>query len=113
MKSTDQVIEFITSRIGQIYARPLMYGGTAEGVDNILHLYHELWADFVERKEAYDNIRQQVYAEQECGSATFASRYQFNHSSSSQTEIAKYVVEQWGKISERLGVPISFERTAE
>ncbi len=98
MKTTDQVIEFITSRIGHIYARPLMYGGTAEGVDNILHLYHELWADIVERKENYDNIRQQIYKEQECGSAGFARRYQSNHSNTPETETAIYVVEQWKKI---------------
>ncbi len=104
MKSTDQVIEFITSRIRHIYARPLMYGGSAKGVDNILHLYHELWADIVERKEDYENIRQHIYKEQECGSAGFASRYQLNHSNSSETETVKYVVEQWKKISERLGM---------
>lgn len=112
MKTTEQVIDFLTSKIGHVYARPLMYGGTAEGVDNILHVYHELWADIMERRDDYDSIRYRVYSEQECGSAGFATRYQLNHSISTQTEIAKYVVDQWKKVSELLGVPIPYAKIA-
>jgi hypothetical protein len=51
MMTTSDIVDFVEDRVGHLYARPLMYRGTADGVDLILHYYHELWATIHERLE--------------------------------------------------------------
>jgi hypothetical protein len=44
MRDGKHIAEFVEERIGQVFRRPLMYGGVPEAVDSILHYDHELWA---------------------------------------------------------------------
>ena len=110
MKSPEETIAFIASRIGHIYHRPLMYGGTADGVDLVLHYYHELWAEIVERHRDFRKAESTVSDQERCNSHNFASRYRVDHPRAEDKEIADYVVAQWRKVSGLLGVPIPYDQ---
>ncbi len=110
MKSSDQILNFIEERIGHIFFRPLMYGGTASGVDLILHNYHELWSDIYERHDEFHDVTLKILSEEDCGSNDFPSKYKQEHPESSEIESAFYVVDQWIKISELLAVPIPYDK---
>jgi len=107
MKTPDEIVAHLAHHIGLLYYhRPLMYGGSGNGVEIVLHDYHQIWAEVVER---YDEFRQtwwRVLEEEDCGAANFSHRYSMNHPGASEEEIAKYVCAQWRKVSDRLGVPI-------
>ena len=105
LKSTDEILEFIRDRIAEIYARPLMYGGSAEGADLILHNYHELWAWIQSRGHEYDRASESVHSDEQCDAANFAFRFRRNHANAAETEAARYVVAQWKRIDERLNLP--------
>ena len=107
MKRLEEVVQFIAHRIGYIYHhQPLMYGGTADGVDLILHYYHELWAEIVERTDDYFNTCFEIHRQEDCNSHNFASRYRVAHPDATELGAAEYVVSQWRRISDLLGVPI-------
>jgi hypothetical protein len=108
MKTVDQIVAIVEDRIGHIYARPLMYGGTAQGVDLILHNYHELWAMIVDRQDDYQTIRMDSYGEEGCGSANLATHYHRDRPRASDQETVRHVVDRWNKISDRLD--LFFER---
>ena len=104
MKDAQQIAGFLSARIGRIYERPLMYGGTAAGVDLILHSYHELWAMIHGRDEEYREISDAIHAAEGCGSADFAFHYRRAAPHAPEEEVARYSVEQWSKLSDRLGL---------
>jgi hypothetical protein len=108
MKTVDQIVAIVEDRIGHIYARPLMYGGTAHGVDLILHNFHELWAMILDLQDDYQIIRMNSSDEEGCGSANFATHYHRDRPQASDQETVRYVVDQWKKISDRQG--LFFER---
>jgi hypothetical protein len=89
---------------------PLMYGGTAEGVDLLLRAHHELWSEIVERQEEFQKVLREVHEEEDCQAAGFPTRYLWDHPSANQNEIAAYVTLQWRKVSDQLGVPIPHEK---
>jgi hypothetical protein len=114
MKTTEEIIEFIAQRLGYIYRhRPLMYGGTAKGVDLLGYTYHELWAEIVERQKDNRDIQDQVSLEEDCNGSGFAGRYRRDHADASDEETVQYVIEHWRTISDRLGVPILHEEIIE
>jgi hypothetical protein len=107
MRSIEEIIAYLARRIGYIYHhRPLMYGGTGAGVDQLLLTYHEVWAEAVDRHEEFMSVSGKVMQEEECGAASFSMRYAMNNPGASENEIALYVVDQWRKVSDRLGVPV-------
>jgi len=108
MKSVQEIVSFIASRIGHIYFRPLMYGGTAFGVDILLYQCHEFWAESMECRPSFSEIFHDVSNEQDCGAAGFAFHYLRMNPNSSEEEQVMYIVQQWQKISERLGVPVPY-----
>ena len=75
MKSTAEMGAFVWDRIDQIHDRPLMYGGTAEGVDLILHYYHEIIAVIHDLEDEYQEISTITHQQEGCGSANFAVHY--------------------------------------
>ena len=107
MKSSEQISDFITDRIAAIYERPLPFGRTPDGVEMILHYYHELWAEIHDKKDKYTSVRLKIYAEQDCGSMSFAFRYQRRNRRATADEIATYAVGQWQRISQETGIPVS------
>ena len=108
MKSPEEIVAYIALRIGYLYYhhRPLLYGGTAAGVDLLLLNYHELRAEITNRQEELWETWHSVLKDEDCGSANFSTRYAMNNPDASQPEIAQYVVNQWRKISDKLGVPL-------
>lgn len=92
-----------------IYKRPGGYGGTPDGVDLILHYYHELWAAIFCREKDYEEITREIRDEEACDSANFATRYQWDHPGATEIETIKYVVQQWKRISDRLNIPIPWK----
>ena len=113
MKTTEQILEYLSNRIGHIYFRPLMYGSSPDSVDQILYYYHELWSDILERFDEFRECSQKVHKEQQCGSLDFSTRFKENHPGATDVEIVKYVVTQWMKISELLRVPIKYDELSE
>jgi hypothetical protein len=107
MKSSEQISDFITDRIAAIYERPLPFGGTPDGVELVLHCYHELWAEIHDTKEEYKSVSLKIHAEQDCGSMNFAFRYKQLNQRTTTDEVAAYVVGQWQRISHELGISIS------
>jgi hypothetical protein len=112
VKTTEQIIDLIAWKIGLIYHHnPLAYGGTPEGVENLMHVYHELWSEIVERYKEYRDVMSQVYCEVECSG--FAGSYCYNHPYATRDEVTHYVLEHWRKISDRSEVPIPHEAIIE
>jgi hypothetical protein len=107
MKTTEEIIDLIAWRIGLLYHHnPLMYGGTPEGVENLLFHYHLLWAEIVDRVKEHSDVKGQVYEEEECNGHGFVGRYLVLHPDAKAGEVLQYLVSQWRKISDRLGIPI-------
>ena len=110
MKSSEQILKFVTDRIGHIYFRPLMYGGTPSGVDLILHYYHELWAEIVSQQEHYQNIRMKLSLEEGFGASDYSSYFEKQHPWATDKEAVIYVVHQWMKISKMLNISIEYDQ---
>ncbi len=111
MKDSQEIEAILALKIGYMYYhRPLMYGGTADGVDLLLHTYHEIWSEIEGRHDEFRNTWWRVLEEEECGSANFSTRYRMNHPEASDEEIVSYAVDQWRKVSTRLGVPIPHQQ---
>lgn len=106
MKSANQIVE----RIGHIYFRPLMYGGSSSGVDTILHYYHELWSIIFDQYENYRSIRDTIEEELSCGSANFSTKYKMDHSTATENEVAFFAVDQWMLISKKLKIPVPYDK---
>ncbi len=109
MKNIQNVASFIEERIGHIYFRPLMYGGTASCVDMLLHYYHELWAEIFDNKDLYDKVQRKVHDACECEALNFSGRFSFNHPEASELEMVQFVVDQWMIISKELGVSVPYD----
>lgn len=70
MRDGRQIVEFVEERIGHIFRRPLVYGGTPEAVDSILHCYHELWAVAHDREGDFQAVSTATHLSEGCGSAS-------------------------------------------
>jgi hypothetical protein len=109
MKTTDQILEYLSDRIGHVYFRPLMYGGSPGSVDLILYYYHELWSEILECQDDFNEYSQKVHQDENCGSSDFSTRFIINNPGASDEDIAKYIVIQWMKISKLLKIPIKYD----
>ncbi|QDU93931.1 hypothetical protein [Lignipirellula cremea] len=106
MKTSEEMIDWLAVRMGNIFQRPLMYGGTGAGVEDWLYVYTEFWAEIVDRRDEWQTVRWQVGAEEDCGSNSFSGRYAEAHPEASEPEISAYTVAQWRKVADRLGMPV-------
>ena len=110
MKTNREIVEFIEERIGHIYFRPLMYGGSASGVDLILHYYHELWAEIFDKVSTYHSIRDKAFEDLNCGAANFSTKYLMDNPTVSDRDASWFIVEQWMMISNKLGLSVPYEK---
>ncbi len=83
-----------------------MYGGDSDGVELILHYYHELWSELLECQDEYLKIRDLAYIKEGCGSAGFSNHFKQKFSEATEEDSIQYVVKQWKMISATLNVPI-------
>ncbi len=107
MKSSQQVASHLCQQIAYIFERPLMYGGTDAGVDQVLYDHIRLWCFVFEREAEFNETWWAELAREECGSANLSTRFALNHPQANELEIAAYVVEHWKKIADSLGIPWS------
>jgi hypothetical protein len=112
MRNVAEVVEYLAYRIGVIYYhdRPLMYGGTPDGVELLLYTYHDIWAQAAERESDLESVWRDALKQEDCGSANFSGRYSYNNPDADDVEVADYVLHQWRRISKSLAVPIPHER---
>ncbi|HMV87433.1 MAG TPA: hypothetical protein PLD20_01790 [Blastocatellia bacterium] len=102
VKSVKDIVGFIALRIGEVYFRPLMYGGNAIGVDALLHGYHEVWA------EAFDYRKTLQLALDNLPILTA-----LNDETLTEDEKAALVVERWRLISRQIGIPVPYKQLRE
>jgi hypothetical protein len=113
MWTAQQLSEFIERRLGQMMHRPIMFGGTGQGVDSLFHSYLELWSRLHERYADYEAARAKRSAALKAGSAGFAFHYRRRHPDAQEHEIADYVAEQYQKIIRQLKLPVPWEQIEE
>jgi hypothetical protein len=104
MKDANAIARFVVERIGHIYERPRMYGGTPEGVDLILHYFHETWAEILECQPRYDEVRLAVHSEAGGAAMGFATSFRQRQLPHSEDEVMEFVVLQWRAIDKELGL---------
>src|ERR1051325_5632335 len=109
MKSATQISDSIAFKIGDVYLRPLIHGGTAEGVDLVLFCYHGIWAEIHGLEDELRTARFAVSEHQKLGSMSFAKRYKRRYPKAREQKAAAYVTSQWRRISEMIGVPIPYD----
>lgn len=110
MWTAQKVSEFIERRLGDVLARPLMFGGNAEAVDNVLHYDLELWSRLNERYEDYDAARSSRLSALDAGSAGFAGHYRRKSPKASEVAAANYVALQYKKIIKQLHLPVPWKQ---
>jgi hypothetical protein len=108
MKPSEEIAEFIALRIGHVYFRPLMYGGTATEVDLLLYHLHEIWAEIVELPEKFRTTLQASLSDENCGASSFDCCYRKQHPRANEDDIVAYVIDQWRQISNRIGLPVLY-----
>ncbi|HZU36432.1 MAG TPA: hypothetical protein VFA18_11015 [Gemmataceae bacterium] len=109
MKQAADLMRFVLNRLEQVYEQPLVYGRTAEGVDLILHYYHELWAFLAGRDGDFRRVSRDAHAAQLGGSGPFVTQYRWYEPAASDEEVVEYIVNRWREISDRLGVPLPWK----
>lgn len=106
MMTTDETVSWLLARIGHVIDRPLMYGGSASGVELILHHYFELLGAVTHRHDEFEQARRAALHAEDCGSQNFAGRYHSLHPHAPEPEVADYVARQWKRIAEQLGLQV-------
>jgi len=107
MKDVDEMIRYLLMRISQVYLRPMLCSYQARGIMMALHCYHELWAVITDRSEDFWSIRWKIHEEENCGPLGFDGHYKLNlagDDGSSEAGAIAYVIRQYRRIDERLGV---------
>jgi hypothetical protein len=102
MKTADEIITYLADRIGHIYfhPKPLMFAATAEELDRVLYLYHEIWSEIVGRKDLSLQVG---------NSLGFAIPYSRQHPQATDEQVAQEVVRRWSVVSRNLELPIPYE----
>lgn len=90
MLSTDQVIKNVAARIGWIYGRPLMYGGTAEGVELLLVSLHEIWAMCQQREDEYWQAFHELHGLASHGAMNCSTYFSRENPGASENETVAY-----------------------
>jgi hypothetical protein len=110
LKTADEVLAMIATRIGDVYARPLMYGGTADGVECVLYQLHSLWALAMGRIGEFHRSVSDTCQEVGSDAMGFSTFYRQSHPRATELETAEFVVAQWKRISQHCGVPLTADR---
>ena len=111
MKSAEDTVAYLARQIGYVYHhRALLYGGSGSGVEIYLRDYHEIWAFITGRLDDLgDALREELVAESAGAVNSFANHFSTENSEADEEQVARYVVQRWRNISDRLNVPIPHE----
>jgi hypothetical protein len=112
MKSTTEIVAYLSYCIGKIYYhdRPIVYGGTAAGVELLMYMYHDIWAHAENRSDQFEQAWRAALKREDCGTLNFSGRYSLDHPEADCDEIADYVLKHWWTITKALGIPIPHEQ---
>lgn len=110
MWTAQQLSEFLELRIGHVLMWPMMFGGSAQAVDTLLHSYLELWSRLHDRYVDYESARMSRSAALKAGTANFAIHYRRRHTKETEFQAANYVALQYKKIVEQLQLPVPWKQ---
>ena len=113
MWTPQQISEFLELRIGHVLVRPMMFGGSGQGVDLTLHQLLELWSMIHECHAEYLTTREKRSAAIRAGSNSFAGIYQRRHPQATEGEVSDYVAKQYQKIIKQLKLPLPWKQIEE
>ena|ERR1700687_4690556 len=113
MRDADAILRFVLERISQIYQRPLMYGGSPEGVDLVLHYYHELVAEILECRPAFEASKDKAHEEAGAIASGFSKIYRRIQGNPDEHKTVDYVVLQWRKIDALMGLNVPDRRSTQ
>jgi hypothetical protein len=109
MSDAPDIIQLLRERVGHAYHRPIMFGGSPEGVDAVLHCYHELWAAVLGRDQEFEAVWSAVRAKSKCGASGFASGRRGQRDRPADPEVMEFVVTQWREVDRLLNLIVPAE----
>jgi hypothetical protein len=109
MRNAEQILAFVLWQIGNVYRRPRMYGVAGEEVEGVLWVYHNVWAEIVDRRGDFGSAVQDVAARQGHGAWAPANHFRREvalGTNPSEEDVTKYVIDHWKLIDEELGLSV-------
>jgi hypothetical protein len=109
LKSAEEILADIVDLIGQIYRRPLMYGGSATGVEAALWVCHTIWADALDRGPEFFEARRAITGALNAGAMNFETYFRHHNpgaDKATEGEVASYVVARWKDVDAALGLNV-------
>jgi hypothetical protein len=107
MKTLEEVSRYTLSRIQFVYRHPTLYSYQAHGVMTALWCFHEIWAAVNLRVDDFQTTLAKVCEEGNCGPNLFDTHYRLHlcvDRAPSEAEVTAYVIRQYQRIDERLGI---------
>ncbi len=104
MLSAEKIISNIVDRIARVYERPLMFGGSAAGVEVLLLSLHETLAMCEDREDEFWQAFHSLHeseGHQAMNCSTFHSQQE---PLASEAAIAAHVIEFFKRLNEELGL---------
>jgi hypothetical protein len=104
VKSATDIREFVRTRIGYVYERPLMYADRVESLDTLLHFYHELiqYIDECSRNELLEAMESVQKAIGCPGAKSFGQFCRENAAGKSEQDLATEIVDLWKQVDREL-----------
>lgn len=109
MLDSESIYRFIVERIANIYWQPLAFGATADGVDLVLHYYHELLANVLGQQRAYEEIRIGQHMAEEANADSFAGNCRRLNEGQPEQRVAECVVGRWMQVDGMCGFDIPLD----
>jgi hypothetical protein len=104
MLSAAQTVEYVLEGINDVYSRPEMFGETAETVEAVLHLYHDLWAAILEREADFVRAGSSVRSEEIAFADSFGNNFARLYPQSTESERTAYAISRWQEIDKLLAL---------
>ncbi len=107
MKTAEEIIAKIVADIGRIYWFPWGFCYDAHDAEARLGYYHGLWAFITESTDHLHSAADRIW----CNSFNFATIYGREHPEAADAEVVKFVIQQYKKIDNLLGliIPVTEE----
>jgi hypothetical protein len=105
MLDTPTIIANLVTRIGWVYERPLMYGGTPAAVEGVIECLHSMWAMCLEREQQYRIAMEDLHRQEEHHAMNCSTWYAEQHPRAPEEETAAYVVSFYKRLDVAIGLP--------
>jgi hypothetical protein len=105
MKTGEETALFLLGLIDASYKRPLMYAGTGDAFETLMHYWHTILGFILDRKLDFDAAGQKVRKAARCPAAqSFSTYYRNRYPNASESKVANYVVSKWRSIDRLIGL---------